>query len=85
MRHWLSSSFWAITLYSVLRFTFFPRASVVLITPDPTATGISSTPHTSLSVVTKGVIGGVAALLAIGAIALVVWRRRRRGYRRTSA
>ncbi|KAH9015390.1 hypothetical protein EDB84DRAFT_1443484 [Lactarius hengduanensis] len=28
---------------------------------------------------------GVAALLAIGAIALVVWRRQRRGYRRTSA
>ncbi|KAH8980359.1 hypothetical protein EDB86DRAFT_2835394 [Lactarius hatsudake] len=56
-----------------------PRAPVV----DPPATGTSHT----LSVVTstKGVIGGVAALLAIGAIALVVWRRRRRGYRRTSA
>ncbi|KAH9027634.1 hypothetical protein EDB85DRAFT_2276647 [Lactarius pseudohatsudake] len=61
------------------------EAPVVPITPDPTATGTSSTPHTSLSVVTKGVIGGFAALLVIGAIALVVWRRRRRGYRRTSA
>ncbi|KAH9180825.1 hypothetical protein EDB89DRAFT_69091 [Lactarius sanguifluus] len=64
---------------------FFSRAPVVLITADPTAPGTSSAPHTGLSVVTKGVIGGVAALLAIGAIALVVWRRRRRGYRRTSA
>ncbi|KAH8995309.1 hypothetical protein EDB92DRAFT_1943297 [Lactarius akahatsu] len=36
-----------------------------------TTTGTSSTPHTGLSVVTKGVIGGVAALLVIGAIALV--------------
>ncbi|KAH9031250.1 hypothetical protein EDB84DRAFT_1676782 [Lactarius hengduanensis] len=61
------------------------EAPVVLIIPNPTATGTSSTPHTSLSVVTKGVIGGVAALLVIGAIALVVWRRRRRGHRRTSA
>ncbi|KAH9026765.1 hypothetical protein EDB85DRAFT_163077 [Lactarius pseudohatsudake] len=61
------------------------EAPVVLITPDPTATGTSSKPHTSLSVVAKGVIGGVTALLVIGAIALVVWRRRRRGYRRTSA
>ncbi|KAH9001001.1 hypothetical protein EDB92DRAFT_1824145 [Lactarius akahatsu] len=60
------------------------EAPVVLITPNPTAIVTSSVPHTGLSVVTKGVIGGVAALLAIGAIALVVWRRRRRGYRRTS-
>ncbi|KAH9026761.1 hypothetical protein EDB85DRAFT_2291807 [Lactarius pseudohatsudake] len=50
-----------------------------------TTTGTSSKPHTSLSVVTKGVIGAVAALLVIGAIALVVRRRRRRGYRRTYA
>ncbi|KAH9027630.1 hypothetical protein EDB85DRAFT_106199 [Lactarius pseudohatsudake] len=61
------------------------EAPVVLITADPTATATLSTPHTSLSVVTKGVIGGVAASLAIGAIALVVWRRRRRDYRRTLA
>ncbi|KAH9020438.1 hypothetical protein EDB85DRAFT_520999 [Lactarius pseudohatsudake] len=61
------------------------EAPVVPITPDPTATGTSSTPHTSLSVVTKGVIGGFAAVLVIGVIALVVWRQRRRGYRRTSA
>ncbi|KAH9180839.1 hypothetical protein EDB89DRAFT_69609 [Lactarius sanguifluus] len=61
------------------------EAPVVLITADPTATGTSTTPHTGLSVVTKGVIGGVAASLAIGAIALVVWCQRRRGYRRTLA
>ncbi|KAH9009217.1 hypothetical protein EDB83DRAFT_2300895, partial [Lactarius deliciosus] len=60
-------------------------APVVLTTADSTATGTSSTPHTGLSVVTKGVIGGVAAALVIGVIALVVRRRRRRGYRRTSA
>ncbi|KAH9009214.1 hypothetical protein EDB83DRAFT_2531328 [Lactarius deliciosus] len=47
------------------------EAPVVLITAGPTAPGTSSTPHTSLSVATKGIIGGVAALLAIGAIALV--------------
>ncbi|KAH8980364.1 hypothetical protein EDB86DRAFT_3107620 [Lactarius hatsudake] len=56
-----------------------------VLTTDPTTTGTSSKPHTGLSVVIKGVVGGVAALLVIGAIALVVWRRRRRGYRRTSA
>ncbi|KAH8980368.1 hypothetical protein EDB86DRAFT_570097 [Lactarius hatsudake] len=37
-----------------------------------------------MSVVTKGVIGGVAALLAIGAIALVVWHRWRQSRKRTS-
>ncbi|KAH8980366.1 hypothetical protein EDB86DRAFT_569871 [Lactarius hatsudake] len=61
------------------------EAPVVLIAAGPTATGTSSTPHTRRSVITKGVIGGVAALLAIGAIALVVWHQRRRGYRRTPA
>ncbi|KAH9066369.1 hypothetical protein EDB87DRAFT_713658 [Lactarius vividus] len=52
--------------------------------PNPTTTGTSSNPHTGVPVVTRSVIGGVAALLAIGTIALVVWHRRRRSHRRTS-
>ncbi|KAI9446170.1 hypothetical protein H4582DRAFT_2052271 [Lactarius indigo] len=55
-------------------------------TVDSTATGTSSKPHTSLSlsVIIKGVIGGVAAFLAIGAMAMVVWRRQRQSHEHTS-
>ncbi|KAH8995315.1 hypothetical protein EDB92DRAFT_1943302 [Lactarius akahatsu] len=58
-------------------------APVVLITDNHTTTETSSKPHTGMSVVTKGVIGGVAALLAIGAIALVVRHRWRQSRKRT--
>ncbi|KAI9431945.1 hypothetical protein H4582DRAFT_1214442 [Lactarius indigo] len=61
---------------------FFLRAPVVPITPG-TVTA-STPPHTGVSVVTRGVIGGAAALLAIGAMALVVWRRRRQSHKRAS-
>ncbi|KAH9026781.1 hypothetical protein EDB84DRAFT_1501283, partial [Lactarius hengduanensis] len=62
------------------------RAPVVQITTNFTTTGTSSKSHTGA--VAAGVTGGVAALLAIGAIASVVWRRRsrrRQSHRRESA
>ncbi|KAH9000989.1 hypothetical protein EDB83DRAFT_2275918 [Lactarius deliciosus] len=62
------------------------KAPVVQITTNLTTTGTSSKSHTGA--VAAGVTGGVVALLAIGAIALVVWRRRsrrRQSHRRESA
>jgi hypothetical protein len=62
----------------------FLSAPVVLTNPNPstTPTGTPSKSHTGI--VAGGVIGGVAALLAIGTIALPVWYRRRQSHRRTS-
>ncbi|KAI9446173.1 hypothetical protein H4582DRAFT_535728 [Lactarius indigo] len=45
---------------------------------------MSSKLHTGVPVVIRGIIGGVAAFLAIGAMALVVWRRQRQRHKRTS-
>ncbi|KAH9035865.1 hypothetical protein EDB84DRAFT_1207757 [Lactarius hengduanensis] len=46
---------------------------------SPTTTGTSSKSH-----IVRGVLGGVAALLAIVAISMIVWRRRRQSHGRTS-
>jgi hypothetical protein len=62
------------------------RAPVLQITVNPMTTGTSSKSQSKshAGVIAGGTIGGVAAFLAIGAIALVVRRRRKRSCQRQS-
>ncbi|KAI9447112.1 hypothetical protein BJY52DRAFT_375069 [Lactarius psammicola] len=52
------------------------KVPVIQITTNPTTIGTSSKSHTGA--IAGGVTSGIATLLAIGTIALVVWRRRSR-------
>ncbi|KAH9023971.1 hypothetical protein EDB85DRAFT_294337 [Lactarius pseudohatsudake] len=62
---------------------YAPLALTVPVKPiaSPTTTGTSS--KSSKSHIIRGVLGGVAALLAIVAISMIVWRRRRQSHGRT--
>jgi hypothetical protein len=62
------------------------RAPVRQIIINPITTGTSSKPQpkSHAGVIAGGTIGGVSAFLAIGAITLLVQRRRKRSYRRQS-
>ena len=59
----------------------FLRAPVSIVNPTTTGTLLKPQPHRR--VVSGGVIGGVAALLAIVTIALAIWHRRRQSHGRT--
>jgi hypothetical protein len=62
------------------------RAPVFQITANPMTTGTSSKSQSKLhiGVITGGAIGGIAALVAIGAVALMVRHQRNRRLRRQS-
>ena len=61
----------------------FLRAPVLIVNPTTTGTPKETPLKPHRHVVSGGVIGGVAALLAIVTIALAIWHRRRRSHGRT--